>query len=165
MRLYVMRHGPAEDHGPSGGDFDRRLTPEGRELVGRVARAFQSARAASARATSPLRILTSPRARARETAEIVRNAVVPMPGELEILAELGGESAIPLSLITEAAASGADTLLVGHQPVVEELVQQLLGGRRVRGGFSTATLFGLDHAPDTGVWSFATHLDASRLPG
>ena len=163
MRLYVMRHGPAEDHAPSGSDFDRRLTPAGRELVGHVARAFQALRTAHPRSTAPLRILTSPRARARETAAIVRDTLVPIPDDLEIHAELGGETAIPLSLIDDAAASGVDTLLVGHQPVVEELVQQLLGGRRVRGGFSTATVFGLDHAPETGGWTFATHLDPARL--
>ena len=164
MRLHVMRHGPAEDHSPSGSDFDRRLTPAGRELVVSVARAFQTARGAGDRSTTPLRILTSPRVRARETAVIVRDAIVPIPGELEILHELGGETPIPLSLIEAAARSGVDTLLVGHQPVVEELVQALLGGRRVRGGFSTATIFTLDHASDTGAWTFANHLDPSRLP-
>lgn len=163
MRLHVMRHGPAEDHSPSGSDFDRRLTPAGREIVGLVARAFQSSRAAGVRSTPTLRILTSPRARARETATIVRDALVPIPPDIEIHQELGGETPIPLSLIAAAAASAVDTLLVGHQPVVEELVQQLLGGRKVRGGFTTATIFALDHAPDTGVWTFATHLDPSRL--
>ena len=164
MRLYVMRHGPAEDRAASGGDEGRQLTPAGRELVGQVARAFQSARAAGVRSTPTLRILTSPRARARETATIVRDALVPIPADIEIHHELGGETPIPLSLIAAAAASGVDTLLVGHQPVVEELVQALLGGRKVRGGFSTATIFALDHAPTTGVWTFATHLDPSRLP-
>jgi phosphohistidine phosphatase len=163
MRLYVMRHGPAEDHSPSGSDFDRRLTPEGREIVGKVARAFQSARVAHARSTPTLRILASPRARAHETAVIVRSALLPIPDEVEIHHDLGGETAIPLALIEAAARSGVDTLLVGHQPVVEELVQRLLGGRGVRGGFSTATIFALDHAPDTGAWTFASHLDPSRL--
>ena len=163
MRLYVMRHGPAEDHSPSGSDEGRRLTPEGRELVSKVALAFRSARVAHARATPTLRILASPRVRARDTAAIVRSALVPIPDEVEIHPELGGETPIPLALIEAAARSGVDTLLVGHQPVVEQLIQQLLGGRRVRGGFSTATIFALDHALDTNAWAFATHLDPSRL--
>ena len=33
MRLYVMRHGPAEDRAPTGRDFDRALTRAGREVV------------------------------------------------------------------------------------------------------------------------------------
>jgi phosphohistidine phosphatase len=165
MRLYVMRHGPAEDRAPSGRDFDRLLTPSGRELVRRVARAFQSARAAGQAPASPLRILASPRARARETAAIVRDAIVPVPREIELHDELGGEAAIPLSLIAAATASGVDTLLVGHQPVVEDLVRQLLGGPAGLAGFSTATVVGLDFAADSGAWTRALHLDPSRLPG
>jgi phosphohistidine phosphatase len=168
MRLYVMRHGPAEDRAPSGSDFDRRLTPAGRELVGRVARAFQAARGAD-----PLRILASPRVRARETAAIVRSAIGPRADAnaieiaIEIHEELGGESAIPLALIAAAAATGVDTILVGHQPVVEELVHQLVGARAMRTGFSTATIVGLDfdHAADGSGWTLATHLDPGRLPG
>jgi phosphohistidine phosphatase len=159
MRLYVMRHGAAEDRAPSGSDFDRRLTPAGREIVGRIARAFQAARGAD-----PLRILASPRVRARDTAAIVRDAIVPAIDTIEIHEELGGERAIPLSLIAAAAAAGVDTLLVGHLPVVEELVQQLVGAHAALPGFSTATLLGLEHAIDGGGWTLVMHLDPSRLP-
>jgi phosphohistidine phosphatase len=160
MRLYVMRHGPAEDRAPSGSDFDRRLTTAGRELAAKVARAFQAARGAD-----PLRILASPRARARETAAIVRDAIVPATPAIEIHEALGGETAIPLSLVADALAAGVDTLLVGHQPVVEDLVHQLVAGRPLRTGFSTATLVGLDHAEGGAGWTLVMHLDPSRLPG
>ena len=162
MRLYVMRHGPAEDRAPSGSDFDRRLTPSGRELVGRVARAFHAARG-----TDPLRIFASPRVRACETAAIVRSAIVAPAHAIEIHQELGGETAIPLALIAAAAATGVDTLLVGHQPVVEELVHRLTSARSMHAGFSTATIVGLDldHAADGAGWTLATHLDPSRFPG
>ena len=165
MRLYVMRHGPAEDRAPSGQDSDRKLTPSGRAIVDRVARAFHTGRGVGGAPPTPLRILTSPRARARETAAIMHAAMTSSPDAVEVHHELGGEVPIPLSLIAAAAASGVDTLLVGHQPVVEELVQQLVGGRPVRTGFSTATIVGLDHAPDGAGWTLATHLDPSRLPG
>ena len=165
MRLYVMRHGPAEDRAASGRDFDRQLTPSGRELVQRVAGAFQTARGRRAASAQPLRILTSPRVRARETAAIVRAALVPVPREIEIANELGGETAIPLSLIVEATASGVDTLLVGHQPVVEDLVKQLLGATPRLLGWSTATIVGLSFTADGETWTLAEHLDPSRLPG
>ena len=165
MRLYVMRHGPAEDHASSGRDFDRQLTPTGRAIVARVACALQAERAAEPSSPSPLRILSSPRARARETAVIVREAIVPIPDDIEIREALGGETAIPLSLIAAAVESGIDTMLVGHQPVVEELVQQLLGATRTRAGFSTATILGLDRSPDGSGWTLATHLDPSKVPG
>ena len=163
MRLYVMRHGPAEDRAPSGRDFDRQLTPSGREVVRRVARAFQTVRAASLAA--PLRILTSPRVRARETATIVRGAIVPIPSDLELHDALGGEESIPLALITAAAAAGLDTLLVGHQPTVEDLVRTLVAGPIALAGFPTATLVELDRAADTGVWTLVTLLNPAQLPG
>jgi phosphohistidine phosphatase len=165
MRLYVMRHGPAEDRSSSGRDFDRQLTPSGRGVVQRVADAFQAARAQREASAQPLRILTSPRARAQETAAILRGALVPVPRAIEIVSELGGETAIPLSLIAEATTSGVDTVLVGHQPVVEELVKQLLGGTPKHLGFATATVVGLSWAADAGTWTLVEHLDPSRLPG
>lgn len=165
MRLYVMRHGPAEDRAPSGCDFDRQLTPAGREVVRRVARAFHAARVAGPASAAPLRILTSPRARARETAAIVRSAIAPIPRELELHDELGGEVPIPLSLFAEAAASGVDTLLVGHQPRVEELVRSLVVGPLALTGFHTATIVGLDRTGDAGAWTLVTLLDPTRLPG
>jgi phosphohistidine phosphatase len=163
MRLYVMRHGPAEDRAASGRDFDRRLTGAGRVVVFQVASALHTTRVASS--AGPLRILTSPRQRAVETAKLVCAALVPTPAEPEVREELGGETAIPLALIVEATATGVDTLLVGHQPVVEDLVKQLVGTRAMRTGFSTATIIGLDLAPDGAGWTLATHLDPSRLPG
>src|SRR5665213_3672830 len=65
MRLYVMRHGPAEDQAASGRDEDRALTTSGRERVRGVARLLAS------EAELPSRILTSRLVRATETAEIV----------------------------------------------------------------------------------------------
>ena len=165
MRLYVMRHGPAEDRASSGRDFDRQLTPAGREVVQRVADAFQRARAEREASAQPLRILTSPRARAQETAAILRGALGPVPREIEIANELGGETAIPLSLIAEATTSGVDTVLVGHQPVVEELVKQLLGSTPKHLAFATATVVGLSWTADGGTWTLVEHLDPSRLPG
>ena len=165
MRLYVMRHGPAEDRASSGRDFDRQLTSSGRELVQRVAGAFQTARGRREASAQPLRILTSPRVRAQETAAIVRSALVPVPRKIETANELGGETAIPLSLVLEATTAGVDTLLVGHQPVVEDLVKELLGSTPKLLAFSTATVVGLDWTADRGTWTLTEHLDPSRLPG
>jgi phosphohistidine phosphatase len=133
-------------------------------VVQRVADAFQTSRAQREASAQPLRILASPRARAQETAAILRGALVPVPGAIEIVSELGGETAIPLSLIAEATTSGVDTVLVGHQPVVEELVKQLLGRAPKHLGFSTATLVGLSWAADGGTWTLVEHLDPSLLP-
>ena len=65
MKLYVMRHGPAEDDAPTGRDADRALTAAGRERVAAVAKALSEAN------ESPFAILSSPLVRAMQTAEIV----------------------------------------------------------------------------------------------
>src|SRR4051812_21972755 len=117
MRLHVMRHGPAEDRAPTGRDFDRALTPAGRELVRRMGEVLhREVRVAP-------RILASPRRRARETAVIVAEAFGSSESVVELREELAGEGPIPLELIDEVAALGPDlaseVLLVGHQPCVE----------------------------------------------
>src|SRR5271155_3406021 len=80
VRLYIMRHGPAEDHAASGRDFDRALTASGRERVRDVARALVEG------GEAPLVILTSPLVRALQTAEIVA-------GVVQLAEEKGGEAA------------------------------------------------------------------------
>src|SRR5687767_11718267 len=67
MKLYVMRHGPAEDVSPSGRDGDRALTPSGRDRVRVVAKALLDGD------ESPFAVITSPLVRALQTAEIVAN--------------------------------------------------------------------------------------------
>lgn len=123
MKLYVMRHGPAEDHAESGRDADRALTPAGRERTRAVAKALADA------GESPLTILTSPLVRCVQTAEIVaiatkladRGGVV----ETHHAMKPGGES---VALVRELAASPRPrVMLCGHEPDVSHLVEQILG--------------------------------------
>ena len=162
MRLYVMRHGPADDQSPTGRDFDRALTPPGREIVARVARALQSARVGG-----PLRVLSSPFRRARETAEVVASVLTSLPAVpgVEIHDDLAADAELPLGLVGALREAGGDALLVGHQPIVEELVRVLIHPSRPSfpGGFRTATIVALDAAPDD-RFQLATTLDPYRLP-
>jgi len=123
MLLYVMRHGPAEDRSPTGRDFDRRLTEDGRALVKAMALSLRTQRDAGLP-----RVVSSPRARALETATIVADTMrlIHATGEVEVDEALDGERPIPRELVSALAAGGADTLLVGHQPSVEELCRGLL---------------------------------------
>ena len=174
MLLYVMRHGPAEDHAPTGRDFDRRLTAAGRALVLAMAEAFRAQRGAG-----PIRVLTSPRARARETAEIVHDTLsasregpatgsAPAPiraaeqPAVEIHNALDGEHPIPLELVSALAEGGADVLLVGHQPSVEELCRGLVRPEPlVLQSFRTATIIALE--PTGARFRVASILDPSAV--
>ena len=64
MKLYVMRHGPAEDH-HAAGDAARALTTSGRERVRQVAELLVT------EGEAPKHIVSSPLVRALQTAEIV----------------------------------------------------------------------------------------------
>jgi len=141
MILYVMRHGAAEDHAPTGLDADRALTPRGREIVRRMAEALRELRGAS-----PLRILSSPRLRARQTAAIVAEQLSPSGTHtaVELCDELGGEREIPTELVGDLARGASDVLLVGHNPSVQELIFTLARGEMAGfSGFSTATIVAL----------------------
>lgn len=175
MRLYVMRHGPAEDRAPSGRDFDRALTHAGRAVVDRAARALHQARAGT-----PVRVLSSPFRRARETAELLSKVIG--AGEPEIHDDLAADADLPLALVRDVHAAGGDAILIGHQPIVEELVRVLLhpghGGGLPReaelrsasrsaphaparpslgNGFRTATIAALEHAAER--WRLVTVID------
>ena len=119
MKIYVMRHGPAEDQAPTGRDFDRKLTTSGRTRTELVARELAK------HGEEPKRILSSPLVRTLETAEVVIAAL-----ELDISPESreelapGGDA---LSLVRELAAEGARrVMLVGHEPDVSNLTAHLL---------------------------------------
>lgn len=137
MKLYVTRHGPAEDDAPSGIDGDRALSEAGRKRVRSVAKTLFDLDEA------PLRILSSPLVRAVQTAEII--AIVTRlderGGNVEIRRELSPEGD-GLGLVRALVSTGQKrVMVVGHEPDVSQLVSSLLGafGR----GFDKAMVVGL----------------------
>jgi phosphohistidine phosphatase len=112
--IYLLRHGDAEDG--DGDDAARRLTPKGRRQAEAAGRALA---ALGARVDA---CLTSPRARAAETARLVCE---PLNIEAETTGELrgGGFDAAPL------AAGRGEVLLVGHEPDFSNEIGRLTGAR------------------------------------
>jgi phosphohistidine phosphatase len=118
VKIYVMRHGPAEDHASTGRDFDRKLTSSGRTRTELVAQELGK------RDEYPKRILSSPLRRTVETAAIVI-ATMRLELELERREELapGGQA---LDLVRSLAREGARrVMLVGHEPDVSRLTAHL----------------------------------------
>jgi phosphohistidine phosphatase len=119
--LYLMRHGLAEEPTPKGDDGARKLTPKGADKIRKAAAGMRAASLAFDM------ILTSPAARAAETAEIVAN-------------ELGGPKpkAVP-ELSTGASPANAlealiklrlpeSVVVVGHEPTLSRLASLMLTG-------------------------------------
>lgn len=111
--IWFLRHGDAED---GSDDFARKLTEKGRR---------QSADAGAALDALGVELdvcLTSPRVRARETAE---HACEHLGVEIVVEERLQGGQFDPLEL----AAGLDDVLLVGHEPDLSDAVAQLTGAR------------------------------------
>ena len=111
--IWFLRHGDAENGEP---DAARKLTDKGRD---------QSRDAGAALAALGVRFelcLTSPKVRARETAEL---ACEPLGVEIREDERLAGGHFDPLEL-----ATGLDeVLLVGHEPDFSNVIAELTGGR------------------------------------
>ncbi len=123
MRLLVFRHGIAEDHSADGTDAARELTAQG------VARTRSAARGLAAFADPPDVILSSPKTRALQTA---RAAAAAFGREVEVLAELA-DGPPDDALRALAARTEATVMIVGHEPMLSELIEQVCTGDRRRG--------------------------------
>jgi phosphohistidine phosphatase len=137
MQVHLLRHGTAEDIRTGGSDFARKLTPAGRE---EVRHAIECARSAMA----PTLILTSPFARAMETAEIAA-AVVSYTGNI-VRTEALVPNASP-DLVWQEIRSRPDEsqiLLAGHEPLLSQFTAYLLNCPTLQVDMRKATLVRID---------------------
>lgn len=141
-QLWLLRHADAEPHGTRE-DAQRRLTERG-------ARQAEAAGMALARmAVGFTATLSSPKARARETAELVLAQLSDgqSPG-LRLHEPLAGGYDARQALDALAGASGdgevGPILLVGHEPDLSGVVGDLTGGRvdLKKGGLAVVRLAG-----------------------
>lgn len=119
MKIYIVRHGIAEDHSRQGGDAGRELTEEGRKKMKEAAAGF------ARMAPEMDNIYTSPLVRARQTAEILAG---PLDKKVEEMKELS-PGHVPADVWKRLGAlqKGANVMLVGHEPNCSELAAYLLG--------------------------------------
>lgn len=117
-RVVIWRHADAGDPVPGrDADFARPLSALGRSQAAGVARWLAS------RLPAPLRVLSSPAPRARQTAA----ALAPDP-VIEPLLEPDSSLDAYGQVLGQALAQSRDTIvLVGHQPFVGALAGRLLG--------------------------------------
>lgn len=123
IELYIIRHGLAGERGTYANDDERPLTEEGIRRTRRVAKRLSEL---------SLRfdlILTSPLARARQTADILQTYRLGV--QLETFDPLapGGDVNLWLSWLQQWRQSGKTCLaLVGHEPDLGEWTEMLLWG-------------------------------------
>ena len=124
MKLYILRHGDAIEHGdPRFKENERPLTPKG------IQRTRQLAHALRQMEISFDALLSSPLTRARETAEIVRRGLR-LDLELRLTEQLTPSGSME-KLVQEVNAirpMPGSVLLVGHEPYLSGLVSLLCVG-------------------------------------
>jgi phosphohistidine phosphatase len=117
QQLWLLRHGEAVPH-DAAPDDQRELTDRGRD------QARAAGRALKALEVEVHLCFTSPKVRARGTAEIAGAELGVEPIDEDALAEgFDGRAA------HELAAAGDRVLVVGHEPDFSQVVHDLTGGR------------------------------------
>ena len=144
-RLLLLRHSKAAWAQPGMTDFDRPLEPRGRDHARRLGTRLNEL------GIAPDRVLCSTALRARQTWDGVAETIAPSPRVIEYVDELYAADADGyLAVITERAADAAQAMVIGHNPVMEELAIDLTGGGDDRAraalasGFPTSGLAVLD---------------------
>jgi phosphohistidine phosphatase len=119
-QLWLLRHGEAVPH-DSKPDAERELTPRGRR------QAEAAGIALAALSVEFAACYTSPKVRARETAELACAALNIEPEDAKSLAD-GFSRGDALELLLPHDAD-ARVLAVGHEPTFSQVVHDLSGGR------------------------------------
>jgi len=122
MEIWLLRHAAAEDRAASGRDADRTLTEDGHRRARDVARGLAKLE------PSISLVLTSPYARARQTAEAAARSLH-LEGKIRETVHLEPH-ADPGDVLGELREAQAESvLLVGHEPHMGALLGRLVSGR------------------------------------
>jgi phosphohistidine phosphatase len=149
MRIYLLRHGLADRSAWSGADFDRPLTTIGKE------RMEVEAEFISKLDLGLDHILTSPLARAYQTAEIVAEHLG-MLDRLEIDDRISpGFGRAELAEIINKYPQADSLMVVGHEPDFSMTIEGLIGGGSVvckKGSLARVDLTGMGFLSGELVW-------------
>jgi phosphohistidine phosphatase len=149
--LLLLRHARPTTTSPTGHDFDRPLADVGRADASHVGRLLRQ------KEIEPEVVVSSPAARARETAGLVCEAAG-LSVQTRFDARIYEASLEELLQIVSEAEDGAETLLiVGHNPGLAELIARLTGASLA---VSPATLARIEL--DIDAWGDVQHA-AGRL--
>lgn len=134
MHLYFLRHGHAEPGGLIS-DHDRQLTPEGIQRLHVAAKVMRQLN------INPAHIFSSPRIRARQTADIIAEATG-TPVEIREEVNFDFDLNAVRTLIQDLPATD-EVMFVGHEPTFSMTVQNLTGAdvEMKKGGLARVDLY------------------------
>jgi phosphohistidine phosphatase len=126
MNLYLLRHGIAEELGTDGltKDSERPLTDKGEDKLWKITEGMKALELTFDA------ILCSPYVRARQTAEIIAEALHARK-KIEFSETLtpGGGSKTLIELLNRLNPEPQDVLLVGHEPHLSDFISLLVSGK------------------------------------
>lgn len=149
MKLYFVRHGIAEE-GNGIQDFERKLTQAGIEQMRASAKVMAKLKIA------PSYIFTSSRVRARETADIVGEA---LGVKVEAREAVGfGFNLLGVETLVSELGDDEDAMFVGHEPDFSSVVGELTGGGKLmmkKGGLARVDVFSRKPLRGALIWLIA----------
>jgi phosphohistidine phosphatase len=142
MRVYLLRHGIAED-GMGKPDADRAITPEGFKKLREVMKTLKAA------GVAPTAVLSSPYLRAMQTAEVAVNDLG-FQGQIEKVTKLTPDSS-PRDAWGEIRLQKGqqEVLVVGHEPLFSSLTAFLLNSPSMLVDFKKGGVVAIDLASFT----------------
>lgn len=149
MKLYLLRHGHAEPGGNGIDDRERQLTDEG------VQRMTTAAAVMAKLELCPKFIFSSPRVRARQTAEIVAEA---LNMTIDIRDEVNFDFSVDkIKSLTTQMDDSEDAMFVGHEPSMSLVVEALTGGEveMKKGGLAMIEVVSREPFEGVLVWLIA----------
>jgi phosphohistidine phosphatase len=148
MQLYFFRHAQAEDaQMPDFDDFARQLTDKG------IQRTRLAAAALLTLGVELTRLYSSPRLRARQTADILAKA---LKLEVAVREEVGFSfSNQELEKLIGDVDNAHSVLFVGHEPSLSSTISMLVGGGELvmkKGGLARVDIYSRSPLKGTLVW-------------
>lgn len=139
MKLFLMRHGRAEDQSQSGLDAERELTGLGKSKVAAKVKKLND------ELSDIDVVITSPAIRAMQTAQLVVEGLE-KPDMLQVdeVLGIGTDAGLILAHLRDLNISG-DVMLVGHEPWISDLASRLInstGSTQIK--FKKASIMRLD---------------------
>ncbi len=138
MELYILRHGIAEEGNAGQKDSERALTDEGRKKLREVMRVAQRADVA------PALIVSSPYLRAVQTAEIAIDVLRYKGTLLQTPVLIPSSEPEPVWHEVRTHKDAPSIMLVGHEPLLSQVVGYVLGARLLQVDMKKAALVRVD---------------------